>query len=138
MKMSKEPISLAQPIGDEDEGGSLGDFIEDKNTVVPFDSAARANLSGITTYVLIKKLTPREERVIRSRFGIKCKEQTLEEIGSDFNVTRERIRQIEAKALRKLRSDDSSQRLGQFATKIAKEGAYDDEEEDSDDLLISG
>lgn len=138
MKMSKEPISLAQPIGDEDEGGSLGDFIEDKNTIVPFDSAARANLSGITTYVLIKKLTPREERVIRSRFGIKCKEQTLEEIGSDFNVTRERIRQIEAKALRKLRSDDSSQRLGQFATKIAKEGAFDDEEEDSDDLLISG
>jgi RNA polymerase primary sigma factor len=126
LKMSKEPISLAQPIGDEEEGGNLGDFIEDKNTIMPFDSATQANLSGITTYVLIRKLTPREERVIRSRFGIKCKEQTLEEIGFDFNVTRERIRQIEAKALRKLRSDDSSKRLGQFANKIARDSSQPD------------
>jgi RNA polymerase primary sigma factor len=130
MKMSKEPISLAQPIGDEEEGGNLGDFIEDKNTIMPFDSATQANLSGITTYVLIRKLTPREERVIRSRFGIKCKEQTLEEIGFDFNVTRERIRQIEAKALRKLRSDDSSKRLGQFATQTPKDLQQSGENED--------
>lgn len=120
MKMSKEPISLAQPIGDEEEGGNLGDFIEDKNTIMPFDSATHANLSGITTYVLIRRLTPREERVIRSRFGIKCKEQTLEEIGFDFNVTRERIRQIEAKALRKLRSEESAKRLGQFVSSSPK------------------
>jgi RNA polymerase primary sigma factor len=132
MKMSKEPISLAQPIGDEDEGGNLGDFIEDKNTIMPFEAASHANLSGITTYVLIRKLTPREERVIRSRFGIKCKEQTLEEIGFDFNVTRERIRQIEAKALRKLRSDESSRRLGQFANRILKDSHHNDQETDND------
>jgi RNA polymerase primary sigma factor len=130
MKMSKEPISLSQPIGDEDEGGNLGDFIEDKNTIMPFDSATQANLSGVTTYVLIRKLTPREERVIRSRFGIKCKEQTLEEIGLDFNVTRERIRQIEAKSLRKLRSDDSSKRLSQFASRSLKEALNDDDNQD--------
>ena len=130
MKMSKEPISLAQPIGDEEEGGNLGDFIEDKNTIMPFDSATHANLSGITTYVLIRRLTPREERVIRSRFGIKCKEQTLEEIGFDFNVTRERIRQIEAKALRKLRSEESAKRLGQFISSSPNKVAAS---QDSDD-----
>ncbi len=123
MKMSKEPISLAQPIGDEEEGGNLGDFIEDKNTLMPFDSAAQSNLSGITTRVLISKLTPREERVIRSRFGIKCREQTLEEIGDEFNVTRERIRQIEAKSLRKLRNDDSATKLSQFAAKVSKQSS---------------
>jgi len=135
MKMSKEPISLAQPIGDEEEGGNLGDFIEDKNTIMPFESATHANLSGITTYVLIRKLTPREERVIRSRFGIKCKEQTLEEIGFDFNVTRERIRQIEAKALRKLRSDESSRRLGQFAATKVKDSPESIDDNLADDGL---
>jgi RNA polymerase primary sigma factor len=136
MKMSKEPISLAQPIGDEEEGGNLGDFIEDKNTLMPFDSAAQSNLSGITTRVLISKLTPREERVIRSRFGIKCREQTLEEIGDEFNVTRERIRQIEAKSLRKLRNDDSSTKLSQFAAKIMKQNANDSADRAIEESLL--
>lgn len=105
MKMSKEPISLAQPIGDRDEGDSLGDFIEDKTTILPFEAAAQSNLRSITTIVL-SALTAREERVLRGRFGLRgIRERTLEDIGDEFGVTRERIRQIEAKALKKMRNE---------------------------------
>ncbi len=113
MKISKEPISLETPIGDE-EDSQLGDFIEDKNAILPLDSAIQENLKETTTRVLAS-LTPREERVLRMRFGIGMNtDHTLEEVGQQFNVTRERIRQIEAKALRKLKHPSRSRRLRSF------------------------
>jgi len=113
MKIAKEPISLETPIGDE-EDSQLGDFIEDKNAVLPLDSAIQENLKETTTRVLAS-LTPREERVLRMRFGIGMNtDHTLEEVGQQFSVTRERIRQIEAKALRKLKHPSRSRRLRSF------------------------
>ncbi len=113
MKIAKEPISLETPIGDE-EDSQLGDFIEDKNAILPLDSAIQANLKDTTTRVLAS-LTPREERVLRMRFGIGMKtDHTLEEVGQQFSVTRERIRQIEAKALRKLKHPSRSRKLRSF------------------------
>ncbi len=113
MKISKEPISLETPIGDE-EDSQLGDFIEDKNAILPLDSAIQENLKETTTRVLAS-LTPREERVLRMRFGIGMNtDHTLEEVGQQFNVTRERIRQIEAKALRKLKHPSRSRKLRSF------------------------
>lgn len=113
MKIAKEPISLETPIGDE-EDGSLGDFIEDKNAVQPLDAAVNSNLRDTTTRVLAS-LTPREERVLRMRFGIGMNtDHTLEEVGQQFSVTRERIRQIEAKALRKLKHPSRSRKLRSF------------------------
>ena len=102
LKIAKEPLSLETPIGDE-EDSHLGDFIEDKNAILPIDAAIQSNLRETTTRVLAS-LTPREERVLRMRFGIGMNtDHTLEEVGQQFSVTRERIRQIEAKALRKLK-----------------------------------
>ena len=113
LKIAKEPISLETPIGDE-EDGSLGDFIEDKNAVIPADAAVNANLRETTTRIL-STLTPREERVLRMRFGIGMNtDHTLEEVGQQFSVTRERIRQIEAKALRKLQHPSRSRKLRSF------------------------
>ena len=113
MKIAKEPISLETPIGDE-EDSHLGDFIEDKNTVLPIDAAIQSNLRETTTRVLAS-LTPREERVLRMRFGIGMNtDHTLEEVGQQFSVTRERIRQIEAKALRKLKHPSRSRKLRSF------------------------
>ena len=113
MKIAKEPISLETPIGDE-EDSQLGDFIEDKNAVLPLDSAIQGNLRETTTRVLAS-LTPREERVLRMRFGIGMNtDHTLEEVGQQFSVTRERIRQIEAKALRKLKHPSRSRKLRSF------------------------
>jgi RNA polymerase primary sigma factor len=113
MKIAKEPISLETPIGDE-EDSHLGDFIEDKNAVLPLDAAVHANLKETTTRVLAS-LTPREERVLRMRFGIGMNtDHTLEEVGQQFSVTRERIRQIEAKALRKLKHPSRSRKLRSF------------------------
>jgi RNA polymerase primary sigma factor len=107
MKIAKEPISLETPIGDE-EDSHLGDFIEDKNAIIPVDAAIQANLKETVTRVLAS-LTPREERVLRMRFGIGMNtDHTLEEVGQQFSVTRERIRQIEAKALRKLKHPSRS------------------------------
>jgi RNA polymerase primary sigma factor len=113
MKIAKEPISLETPIGDE-EDSHLGDFIEDKNAVLPIDSAIHANLRETTTRIL-STLTAREERVLRMRFGIGMNtDHTLEEVGQQFAVTRERIRQIEAKALRKLKHPSRSRKLRSF------------------------
>ncbi len=113
MKIAKEPISLETPIGDE-EDSQLGDFIEDKNAVLPLESAIQENLKETTTRVLAS-LTPREERVLRMRFGIGMNtDHTLEEVGQQFSVTRERIRQIEAKALRKLKHPSRSRKLRSF------------------------
>jgi len=113
MKIAKEPISLETPIGDE-EDSQLGDFIEDKNAILPLDSAIQSNLKDTTTRVLAS-LTPREERVLRMRFGIGMNtDHTLEEVGQQFSVTRERIRQIEAKALRKLKHPSRSRKLRSF------------------------
>jgi RNA polymerase primary sigma factor len=113
LKIAKEPISLETPIGDE-EDSHLGDFIEDKNAVLPIDAAIQANLRETTTRVLAS-LTPREERVLRMRFGIGMNtDHTLEEVGQQFSVTRERIRQIEAKALRKLKHPSRSRKLRSF------------------------
>jgi len=113
LKIAKEPISLETPIGDE-EDSQLGDFIEDKNAVLPLDSAIQENLRETTTRVLAS-LTPREERVLRMRFGIGMNtDHTLEEVGQQFSVTRERIRQIEAKALRKLKHPSRSRKLRSF------------------------
>jgi RNA polymerase primary sigma factor len=113
LKIAKEPISLETPIGDE-EDSHLGDFIEDKAAVIPLDAAIQANLREATTRVL-SSLTPREERVLRMRFGIGMNtDHTLEEVGQQFNVTRERIRQIEAKALRKLKHPSRSRKLRSF------------------------
>ncbi len=113
MKIAKEPISLETPVGDE-EDSHLGDFIEDKNAILPIDAAIQANLRETTTRVLAS-LTPREERVLRMRFGIGMNtDHTLEEVGQQFSVTRERIRQIEAKALRKLKHPSRSRKLRSF------------------------
>ncbi len=113
MKIAKEPISLETPIGDE-EDSHLGDFIEDKNAILPVDAAIQSNLRETTTRVLAS-LTPREERVLRMRFGIGMNtDHTLEEVGQQFSVTRERIRQIEAKALRKLKHPSRSRQLRSF------------------------
>jgi RNA polymerase primary sigma factor len=113
LKIAKEPISLETPIGDE-EDSHLGDFIEDKTAIIPLDAAIHANLRDATTRVL-STLTPREERVLRMRFGIGMNtDHTLEEVGQQFNVTRERIRQIEAKALRKLKHPSRSRKLRSF------------------------
>ena len=113
LKIAKEPISLETPIGDE-EDSHLGDFIEDKNAVQPLDAAIHANLRETTTRVLAS-LTAREERVLRMRFGIGMNtDHTLEEVGQQFSVTRERIRQIEAKALRKLKHPSRSRKLRSF------------------------
>jgi RNA polymerase primary sigma factor len=113
LKIAKEPISLETPIGEE-EDSSLGDFIEDKGVISPLEAVIKGNLSDQTARVL-STLTPREEKVLRMRFGIGEKsDHTLEEVGQDFAVTRERIRQIEAKALRKLRHPSRAKRLKSF------------------------
>jgi len=113
LKIAKEPLSLETPIGDE-EDSHLGDFIEDKNAILPIDAAIQSNLRETTTRVLAS-LTPREERVLRMRFGIGMNtDHTLEEVGQQFSVTRERIRQIEAKALRKLKHPSRSRKLRSF------------------------
>jgi len=113
LKIAKEPISLETPIGEE-EDSHLGDFIEDKNAVSPVEAVIDGNLEDQTRRVL-KTLTPREEKVLRMRFGIGEKsDHTLEEVGQDFEVTRERIRQIEAKALRKLRHPSRSKQIRSF------------------------
>ena len=113
LKIVKEPISLETPIGDE-EDSHLGDFIEDKNAVLPLDAAIYANLREMTTRVLAS-LTAREERVLRMRFGIGTNtDHTLEEVGQQFSVTRERIRQIEAKALSETQAPASLEQIAQF------------------------
>jgi len=113
LKISKEPISMETPIGD-DEDSHLGDFIEDNTTLAPMDAAVYASLRDATSEVL-ESLTPREAKVLRMRFGIEMNtDHTLEEVGKQFDVTRERIRQIEAKALRKLRHPTRSERLRSF------------------------
>ena len=113
MKIAKEPISLETPVGDE-EDSNLGDFIHDQNAVIPLDAAIQENLREQTTQIL-SSLTPREERVLRMRFGIGMNtDHTLEEVGQQFSVTRERIRQIEAKALRKLKHPSRSRKLKSF------------------------
>ena len=116
LKIAKEPVSLETPVGDE-EDSTLGDFIEDKNALQPLDTAIQSNLSESTTKILAS-LTPREERVLRMRFGIGMNtDHTLEEVGLQFSVTRERIRQIEAKALRKLKHPSRSKQLKSFLEK---------------------
>jgi RNA polymerase primary sigma factor len=113
LKIAKEPISLETPIGEE-EDSHLGDFIEDKKIISPSDAVTNHNL-GEQTRKVLATLTPREEKVLRMRFGIGEKsDHTLEEVGRDFDVTRERIRQIEAKALRKLRHPSRSKKLKSF------------------------
>jgi RNA polymerase primary sigma factor len=113
LKIAKEPISLETPVGDE-EDSHLGDFLEDKNVLQPLDSAIYSNLKETTNSVLAT-LTSREEKVLRMRFGIGMPtDHTLEEVGQQFNVTRERIRQIEAKALRKLKHPIRSRKLRSF------------------------
>jgi RNA polymerase primary sigma factor len=119
LKIAKEPISLETPIGDE-EDSHLGDFIEDKNAVIPVDAAIQSNLKETVTRVLAS-LTPREERVLRMRFGIGMNtDHTLEEVGQQFSVTRERIRQIEAKALRKLSTRAAAARCAASSTSNAQ------------------
>ena len=116
LKISKEPVSLETPVGDE-EDSSLGDFIEDQNALQPLDASITLNLGESTTKILAT-LTPREERVLRMRFGIGMNtDHTLEEVGLQFSVTRERIRQIEAKALRKLKHPSRSKHLKSFLEK---------------------
>jgi RNA polymerase primary sigma factor len=113
LRIAKEPVSLETPVGDE-EDSQLGDFIEDENVILPSDSAVTSSLRETTTQVLAS-LTAREERVLRMRFGVGMNtDHTLEEVGNQFNVTRERIRQIEAKALRKLKHPSRSRRLRSF------------------------
>jgi RNA polymerase primary sigma factor len=113
LKIAKEPLSLETPIGDEADS-HLGDFIEDKNVILPIDAAIQANLREITTRVLAS-LTPREERIVRMRYGIGMNnDHTLEEVGQQFSVTRQRIGQIEAKALRKLKHPSRSGALRSF------------------------
>jgi RNA polymerase primary sigma factor len=113
LKIVKEPLSLETPLGDE-ESSQLGDFIQDQNVILPIDAAIQSNMRDITTRVLAS-LTPREERVLRMRFGLGLNtDHTLEEVGLQFSVTRERIRQIEAKALRKLKHPSRSRLLRSF------------------------
>lgn len=120
LKIAKEPVSLESPVGD-GEGSSVGDFIEDKNAILPIEAAIQANLRETTTRIL-SSLTPREERVLRMRFGIGMNsDHTLEEVGQQFKVTRERIRQIEAKALRKLKHPTRSKKLRSFLTSNNKQ-----------------
>ena len=118
LKISKEPISLENPLSDDSSGGKLEDYIHDKKAIQPHAAAETANLSANTTTALAT-LTAREERVLRMRFGIGTKEHTLEEVGQAFNVTRERIRQIEAKALRKLKRPRRLKLLRVFANSDA-------------------
>ena len=119
LKIAKEPLSLETPIGDE-EDSHLGDFIEDKNAILPIDAAIQSNLRETTTRVLAS-LTPREERVLRMRFGIGMNtDHTLEEVGQQFSVTRERIRQIEAKALRKLKHPSRSQEAAELPGQLMR------------------
>ena len=114
LKIAKEPLSLETPIGDEDGDSRLGDLIEDKNAVLPIDAAIQSNLRETTSRILAS-LTPREERIVRMRFGLGMNsDHTLEEVGQQFSVTRERIRQIEAKALRKLKHPNRSRVLRSF------------------------
>jgi len=121
MKIAKEPVSLENPVGDED-GNYLGDFIEDKNAILPSEAAFQSNLRETTTRIL-STLTPREERVLRMRFGIGVHtDHTLEEVGQQFNVTRERIRQIEAKALRKLKHPTRSKKMISFLSGSGNQG----------------
>ena len=121
MKIAKEPVSLENPVGDED-GSYLGDFIEDKNAILPSEAAFQSNLRETTTRIL-STLTPREERVLRMRFGIGVHtDHTLEEVGQQFNVTRERIRQIEAKALRKLKHPTRSKKMISFLSGSGNQG----------------
>jgi RNA polymerase primary sigma factor len=116
LKIAKEPVSLETPVGDE-EDSHLGDFIQDDNAVIPIDAAINSNLRQTTTKIL-SSLTPREERVLRMRFGIGMNsDHTLEEVGQQFSVTRERIRQIEAKALRKLKHPTRAKLLKSFLDK---------------------
>ncbi|MDA9137465.1 sigma-70 family RNA polymerase sigma factor, partial [Pelagibacterales bacterium] len=116
LKIAKEPVSLETPVGDE-EDSHLGDFIKDENAVIPIDAAIQSNLRQTTTKIL-SSLTPREERVLRMRFGIGMNsDHTLEEVGQQFSVTRERIRQIEAKALRKLKHPTRAKQLKSFLDK---------------------
>lgn len=118
LKIAKEPISLESPIGSEDDGSVIGDFIEDKGSESPIEAAVQANLRDVTTRML-SSLTPREERVLRMRFGIGMNtDHTLEEVGQQFSVTRERIRQIEAKALRKLKHPSRSKMLRSFLNMV--------------------
>jgi len=113
LKIAKEPLSLETPIGDEGDS-NLGDLIEDKNAILPIDAAIQSNLRETTTR-LLASLTPREERIVRMRFGLGMNsDHTLEEVGKQFSVTRERIRQIEAKALRKLKHPSRSRELRSF------------------------
>jgi RNA polymerase primary sigma factor len=113
LKIAREPVSLETPIGDEGDS-HLGDLIEDKNAILPIDAAIQSNLRETTTR-LLASLTPREERIVRMRFGIGMNsDHTLEEVGQQFSVTRERIRQIEAKALRKLKHPSRSRELRSF------------------------
>jgi len=113
LKIAKEPLSLETPIGEEGDS-HLGDLIEDKNAILPIDAAIQSNLRETTTRVLAS-LTPREERIVRMRFGLGMNsDHTLEEVGQQFSVTRERIRQIEAKALRKLKHPSRSSALRSF------------------------
>jgi len=114
LKISKQPISMETPIGDEDDL-HLGDFIEDATAVAPIDAAVNASLRDVCKDVLDDTLTPREAKVLRMRFGIEMNtDHTLEEVGKQFDITRERIRQIEAKALRKLRHPSRSEKLRSF------------------------
>jgi RNA polymerase primary sigma factor len=114
LKIAREPLSLDMPIGDEEDSARLGDLVEDERSLSPLDSALAANLRAVTTD-LLAVLTPREERILRLRFGIGMKSsQTLEEVGKQFSLTRERIRQIEAKVLRKLAHPRHSRRLRSF------------------------
>jgi RNA polymerase primary sigma factor len=113
LKVAKEPLSLETPIGDQ-EDSHLGDLIEDKNAILPIDAAMQSNLRETTTRALAS-LTPREERIVRMRFGIGMNtDHTLQEVGQQFSLTRERIRQIEAKALRKLKHPSRSSVLRSF------------------------
>jgi RNA polymerase primary sigma factor len=113
LKIAKEPLSLETPIGEEGDS-QLGDLIEDKNAILPIDAAIQSNLRDTTTRVLAS-LTPREERIVRMRFGLGMNnDHTLEEVGKRFSLTRERIRQIEAKALRKLKHPSRSRVLRSF------------------------
>lgn len=123
LKIAKEPISLETPVGEED--SHLGDFIEDKNVINPSDAIVSLNLAEQTRRVL-STLTAREEKVLRMRFGIgEESDHTLEEVGQDFNVTRERIRQIEAKALRKLRHPSRAGKLKTFSDFTGGNGGND-------------